>query len=103
LQQQGFDYCYDKRLYDRLREGHARFAWENSTTGRSIGVVNFSDHQSQAKLLLPFASPGHEMYRFQDLLGHTGYDRTGPELTANGLYMDLPAWGARVFSMTSLQ
>lgn len=24
LQQQGFDYCYDKRLYDRLREGHAR-------------------------------------------------------------------------------
>jgi hypothetical protein len=24
MQQQGFDYAYDKRLYDRLREGHAR-------------------------------------------------------------------------------
>jgi hypothetical protein len=24
LQQQGFDYTYDKRLYDRLRAGHAR-------------------------------------------------------------------------------
>lgn len=24
LQQQGFDYTYDKRLYDRLKEGHAR-------------------------------------------------------------------------------
>jgi hypothetical protein len=24
LHHQGFDYCYDKRLYDRLREGHAR-------------------------------------------------------------------------------
>jgi hypothetical protein len=24
LQQEGFDYCYDKRLYDRLREGHVR-------------------------------------------------------------------------------
>jgi hypothetical protein len=23
LQQQGFAYCYDKRLYDRLRDGHA--------------------------------------------------------------------------------
>ena len=23
LQQQGFTYCYDKRLYDRLRDGHA--------------------------------------------------------------------------------
>ena len=24
LQQQGFDYTYDKRLYDRLRDRHAR-------------------------------------------------------------------------------
>ena len=24
IQQQGFDYAYDKRLYDRLRDGHAR-------------------------------------------------------------------------------
>jgi hypothetical protein len=24
LQHQGFDYCYDKRLYDRLRAGHVR-------------------------------------------------------------------------------
>ena len=25
LQQQGFDFCYDKRLYDRLERGQARF------------------------------------------------------------------------------
>ena len=24
LQQQGFDYCYDKRLYDRLQSGNVR-------------------------------------------------------------------------------
>jgi hypothetical protein len=29
LQQQGFDYTYDKRLYDRLREGHARAVREH--------------------------------------------------------------------------
>ncbi|MFI5420099.1 MAG: alpha-amylase family glycosyl hydrolase [Nitrososphaerales archaeon] len=29
LQQQGFDYTYDKRLYDRLREGHARSVREH--------------------------------------------------------------------------
>jgi len=29
MQQQGFDYAYDKRLYDRLREGHARPAREH--------------------------------------------------------------------------
>jgi hypothetical protein len=33
LQQQGFDYAYDKRLYDRLREGHARPVREHLLAG----------------------------------------------------------------------
>lgn len=33
LQQQGFDYCYDKRLYDRLKEGHARSVRDHLTAG----------------------------------------------------------------------
>jgi hypothetical protein len=33
LQQQGFDYTYDKRLYDRLREGHARAVREHLHAG----------------------------------------------------------------------
>ena len=33
LQQQGFDYTYDKRLYDRLREGHARPVREHFRAG----------------------------------------------------------------------
>jgi glycosidase len=33
MQQQGFDYAYDKRLYDRLREGHARPAREHFYAG----------------------------------------------------------------------
>ena len=33
LQQQGFDYAYDKRLYDRLREGHARPVREHFWAG----------------------------------------------------------------------
>ena len=33
LQQQGFDYTYDKRLYDRLREGHARPVREHLHAG----------------------------------------------------------------------
>ncbi len=31
--QQGFDYAYDKRLYDRLREGHARPVREHLCAG----------------------------------------------------------------------
>ncbi|WDT75913.1 MAG: alpha-amylase family glycosyl hydrolase [Candidatus Manganitrophus sp.] len=33
LQHQGFDYCYDKRLYDRLREGQARPVREHLWAG----------------------------------------------------------------------
>jgi hypothetical protein len=33
LQQQGFDYTYDKRLYDRLRHGHARPIREHLSAG----------------------------------------------------------------------
>jgi len=39
LQQQGFDYAYDKRLYDRLREGHARPVREHLYAG-----LDFQDH-----------------------------------------------------------
>ncbi len=39
LQQQGFDYTYDKRLYDRLEEGHARPVREHLCAG-----VDFQDH-----------------------------------------------------------
>ena len=33
MQQQGFDYAYDKRLYDRLRENHARAVREHMHAG----------------------------------------------------------------------
>ena len=39
LQQQGFDYTYDKRLYDRLAEGHARPVREHLFAG-----LDFQDH-----------------------------------------------------------
>ena len=33
LQQQGFDYCYDKRLYDRLRHGSAEAVRQHLRAG----------------------------------------------------------------------
>jgi hypothetical protein len=39
LQQQGFDYTYDKRLYDRLAEGRARPVREHLVAG-----LDFQDH-----------------------------------------------------------
>ena len=73
MQQQGFDYAYDKRLYDRLREGHAgpvrghfhadldyqnklaRFM-ENHDEPRAAAA--FSPDVHEAAAVLTFLSPG---------------------------------------------
>jgi hypothetical protein len=73
LQQQGFDYTYDKRLYDRLREGKARPVrehfladldyqnhsarfLENHDEPRAAAV--FSPETHKAAAVLSFVSPG---------------------------------------------
>ena len=73
LQQQGFDYTYDKRLYDRLRDGHAqpvrdhfradmdfqrrsaRFL-ENHDEPRAAATFEFDKHKAAA--VLTFLCPG---------------------------------------------
>jgi hypothetical protein len=73
LQQQGFAYCYDKRLYDRLRDGHAapvrghllagldyqdklaRFL-ENHDEPRAASEFSWPQHAAAA--IITFSSPG---------------------------------------------
>jgi hypothetical protein len=73
LQEQGFDYAYDKRLYDRLRDGHARPVREHFHAGldyqdkltrflenhdepRAAATFDLDKHQAAA--ILTFLSPG---------------------------------------------
>jgi hypothetical protein len=73
MQQQGFDYAYDKRLYDRLREGHARPVrrhlcaaldyqsklarfLENHDEPRA--ATTFSPEVHEAAAVITFLSPG---------------------------------------------
>ncbi len=73
MQHQGFDYAYDKRLYDRLREGHARPVrdhlragldyqsklarfLENHDEPRAADVFEPETHRAAA--IISFLSPG---------------------------------------------
>ncbi len=73
LQQQGFDFTYDKRLYDRLRQGQARPVrdhfladleyqqrsarfLENHDEPRAAGTFELEQHKAAA--ILTFLSPG---------------------------------------------
>jgi hypothetical protein len=73
MQQQGFDYAYDKRLYDRLREHHARPARDHLRAGLDYqdklarflenhdeprAAATFSPEVHQAAAVITFLAPG---------------------------------------------
>lgn len=93
LQQQGFDYAYDKRLYDRLREGHAgpvrahlqagldfqnklaRFL-ENHDEPRAAAV--FSQEIHRAAAVITFLTPGLRFFHQGEFEGRS--QRISPHL-----------------------
>jgi hypothetical protein len=73
MQQQGFDYAYDKRLYDRLREGHARPVREHLLAGLDYqdklarfmenhdeprAAATFTPEMHRAAAIVTYLSPG---------------------------------------------
>jgi hypothetical protein len=62
LQQQGFDYTYDKRLYDRLREGHARPVREHFHADMSFQrrSARFLENHDEPRAAATFSPKMHE-------------------------------------------
>jgi hypothetical protein len=62
LQQQGFDYTYDKRLYDRLRDGDAVAVREHFYAGREFQdrLVRFLENHDEPRAALTFGQKNHE-------------------------------------------
>ena len=62
MQHQGFDYAYDKRLYDRLREGHARPVREHLYAGLDYQrkLARFMENHDEPRAAATFARPMHE-------------------------------------------
>jgi glycosidase len=61
-QQQGFDYTYDKRLYDRLRDGHARPVREHFGAGRGFQgrLARFLENHDEPRAATAFPPQVHE-------------------------------------------
>jgi hypothetical protein len=75
------------------------YAWQAPEGGRYVVVVNWSDHQAQCRLRLPFAGLAGLKVRLTDLMGSEVYWREGDALDAPGLYIDLGAWRSNVFRL----
>jgi hypothetical protein len=75
------------------------FAWELDHE-RIVVAVNYSAHQAQCYVKLPFDDLATRRWQFKNLFGDATYEREGSDLEARGLYLDEPAWKAQVFSVT---
>ena len=62
MQQQGFDYAYDKRLYDRLREGRARPVREHLQAGLDYQnkLARFLENHDEPRAAEAFSPDVHE-------------------------------------------
>jgi hypothetical protein len=62
MQQEGFDYAYDKRLYDRLREKHARPVREHFQAGLDYQdrLARFLENHDEPRAASAFEPPVHE-------------------------------------------
>jgi glycosidase len=61
LQQQGFDYAYDKRIYDRLREGHPRPVREHFHAGLDYQdkLARFLENHDEPRAAATFPADVH--------------------------------------------
>lgn len=93
MQQQGFDYAYDKRLYDRLREGHARPAREHLLAEPAYqdrlarfmenhdeprAAATFTPHMHEAAAIVTYLTPGLRFFHQGQFEGRT--KRISPHL-----------------------
>ena len=70
-------------------------------TETTLIVVNYADHRSQCRLRLPLGELAGRAVTLRDLMGSDVYERDRDEILAEGLYLDLPAWGYHVFQCSA--
>jgi glycosidase len=76
------------------------FTWEGGPD-TLLACVNYGPTQGQCYVPLPLhAWRGRKVY-LTDLLGPARYERDGDQLNQRGLYLDLPAWGGHLFTMST--
>jgi hypothetical protein len=65
---------------------------------RRLIVVNYSDHSSQGRVMLPDFDLKGRTWHLTDVMHLTHYERDGDNIANNGLYIDLLPWQSHIFS-----
>jgi hypothetical protein len=76
------------------------FAWQGAGNERLVMAVNFSSHNSQCYVQLPYVGLRGSQWIFQDQMDDAVYQRHGDDLAARGLYLDVAPWRYHVFTIS---
>jgi len=75
------------------------YAWTGKDGGKRLVAVNYSDHQSQGYIAIPWTDLEGRVWQLCDRMGAAIYEKGGGDLAAQGLYLDMPAWAYHVFDV----
>jgi hypothetical protein len=91
--------CSRRRRQWIIRQFH-RLHLAGAGAERLLVAVNYSAHQSQCYVRLPFSDLGDKQWTLKDLLDDAHYERAGNDLQSKGLYLDVAPWQSHVFEMS---
>lgn len=75
--------------------------WQSASAEFFLVVVNLAPHRSQCYAPLTVPALATHDWRLKDLLGDEVHERSGEELQARGIYLDLPTHTPQLFHFTS--
>ncbi len=75
------------------------FAWRGKHGEMLVVAVNFAPNQSQCYLKLPFEEASGRNVELCSLMSSEIYERSGDDIIAKGLYLDLPSWAYSVLDL----
>jgi hypothetical protein len=81
-------------------DGFVAWCWHGRDGERLLATVNYAANQGQCYVRLPFDELRGRPVRLRDRMSPAAYDRSGDDLVARGLYLDVPGWGYHVFDVS---
>jgi hypothetical protein len=84
---------------NQSNESFITFSWSGPGTQRRLVAVNYSDRAAQCYVNLPWGDLAGRTWKLHDRLGTVVYERNGDDLSAPGLYLDMPPWGYHGFDL----
>lgn len=87
---------------NRTYDGFIACAWQGPKNERVLCIVNYAHAAGQCRLPLAFMELRRTSVRLVDLMSDVRYERSGDELAAGGLFVDMPPWGYHLFEIVAL-